>query len=184
MSLETLEKTYWIITLIGSLFFIFILFTTFLGGDTDELGDTDFDGGIDFQFLSFKNMVGFITIFGWTGLASINANNSDVLTLVISITCGLVMMTLMAALFYFLRNTGESGTLKINNAIGVVGEVYLPIKANRESLGKVSIKVQGSLRELEALTDENFDLESGSVIKVLAVVSDEILLVEKFKKLN
>ena len=89
-----------------------------------------------------------------------------------------------AALFYILRNTGESGTLKIQNAIGVVGEVYLPIKANRESIGKVSIKVQGSLRELEALTDESFDLQSGNVIKVLEVVSDEILLVEKFKKLK
>ena len=179
--LDALEKTYWIITLIGSLFFLVILVTTFVGGDMEELGDADFDGGIDFQFLSFKNMVGFVTIFGWSGLASIYSNNSDFLTLIISVICGLVMMGLMAALFYFLRNTGESGTLKIDNAIGVVGEVYLPIKANRETIGKVSIKVQGSLRELEALTDEKFDLQSGNVIKVVAVVSDEILLVEKFK---
>ena len=93
--LEALEKTYWIITLIGTLFFIVILISTFVGGHMDELGDADFDGGIDFQFLSFKNMVGFVTIFGWSGLASIYANNSDGLTLIISLICGTVMMTLM-----------------------------------------------------------------------------------------
>lgn len=179
--LDALEKTYWIITLIGSLFFLFILVTTFLGGDVDELGDSDFDGGIDFQFLSFKNIVGFITIFGWSGLASIHSDNSDFTTLIISVVCGAIMMSVMAALFYFMRNTGESGTLDLNNAIGVVGEVYLPIKANRSTIGKVSIKVQGSLRELEALTDEKEDLQSGNVIKVTAIISDEILLVEKFR---
>jgi hypothetical protein len=179
--LDALAKTYWIITLIGSLFFLFVLVTTFIGGDVDELGDSDFDGGIDFQFLSFKNIVGFITIFGWSGLASMYSDNSDMTTLIISSVCGLIMMLIMAALFYFLRNTGESGTLNLNNAIGIVGEVYLPIKANRSSIGKVSIKVQGSLRELEALTDEKEDLKSGNVIKVIAIISDEILLVEKFK---
>lgn len=181
-AIEILEKVYWIITFVGSLFFIFILIMTFVGGDVDELGDSDFDGGIDFQFLTFKNLIGFITIFGWSGLASIHSGWTSSTTIIVSSVCGGLMMVAMAALFYFLRNTGESGTLNLENAVGCVGEVYLPIGKERATIGKVSVKVQGSLRELEALTDENEDLLSGNVIKVISVISDEILLVEKLKK--
>ncbi len=178
-NLSTIEQTYWIITLIGSLFFIVILVTTFLGGEVDELGDADFDGGIDFQFLSFKNLVGFVTIFGWTGLAGINSGWADTTTLIVSFVCGLIMMLIMASLFYFLRNTGESGNLKIANAVDKIGEVYIPIGAKRSYIGKIQIKVQGSLRELEALTDDEIDLERGNVVKVIEVISDELLLVRK-----
>jgi hypothetical protein len=41
--------------------------------------------------------------------------------------------------------------------------------------------VQGSLRELEALTDEEVELQRGNVVKVLKLVTDEILLVELVK---
>lgn len=71
--------------------------------------------------------------------------------------------------------------MKIENAIGNVGEVYLSIGANRSRMGKISIDVQGSKRELSALSDENEDLKQGDVIKVTQVITGEILLVEKLK---
>ena len=81
-----------------------------------------------------------------------------------------------------MHKLAESGTLKIKNAIGVIGEVYLPIGAERSKMGKVQIKVQGSLRELEAITDEPEELKTGSMVKVTEIVSAEILLVEKLSK--
>ncbi len=179
--LELLAKVYWITTLIGSLFFLFILVMTFLGGEADEIGDSDFDGGIDFQFLTFKNLVGFVTIFGWSGLACFYSGYTPTTTIIVSLICGLLMMLAMASLFYFLRNSGESGNLDLNNAVGIIGEVYLTIGANRSTIGKISIRVQGSLRELEALTDEDEDLQRANVIRVIKVVSDEIVLVEKVR---
>ena len=92
------------------------------------------------------------------------------------------MMVLTSLLFYWMGKMAESGTLRIKNAIGVVGEVYLPIGANRSEIGKIQIKVQGSLRELEAITDNNEELKTNTIIKVLEVVSDELLLVEKLSK--
>ena len=92
------------------------------------------------------------------------------------------MMVLTTLLFYWMHKLAESGTLKIKNAIGVIGEVYLPIGANRTKMGKVQIKVQGSLRELEAITDELEDLKTGTMVKVSEIVSAEILLVEKISK--
>ena len=76
----------------------------------------------------------------------------------------------------------ESGTLQIKNAIGQVGEVYMTIGANRSEIGKIHIKVQGSLRELDAISDEEEKLVHGNVVKVIEVISGELLLVEKLKK--
>jgi hypothetical protein len=92
------------------------------------------------------------------------------------------MMVITGSLFYYMHKLAQSGTLKINKAIGLIGEVYLPIGAKRSSIGKIQLKVQGSLRELEAITDNDEDLATASIIKVKEVVSAELLLVEKLTK--
>jgi len=89
------------------------------------------------------------------------------------------MMTVMATLFYYLGKLTSSGSLKLKNALGNIGEIYLTVGANRSSIGKVQIKVQGGLRELEALTDENEDLKQGSVIVVTEVTSNGMLIIKK-----
>lgn len=185
--MTSLEQTYWIIALIGSAAFLVIFILTFIGGaDSDMDADaSDFetdDGGVGFQFFTFKNVVAFFTIFGWSGVTCLNNNLSTSLTLIISSIAGLLMMVLTSLLFYWMHKLAESGTLQIKNAVGVIGEVYLPIGAERSKMGKVQIKVQGSLRELEAITDEPEELKTGSMVKVTEIVSAEILLVEKLSK--
>ena len=185
-NLDTLPKIYWSIALVGSLLFVIVLVMTFIGGDTDDIGDVDAeidgDAGIGFQFLSFKNLVGFFTIFGWSGIACIDAGLGTPMTLIISTICGLIMMTIMASLFYFMSKLSDSGTLKLNNAIDAIGEVYLTIGADRSKMGKVSVRVQGAMRELDALTDSFTDLKTGTIIKVVDVTSNGILIVDQTRK--
>mgnify|MGYP003667212655 CR=1 FL=1 len=186
-ALTLFERIYWITAIIGSVLLIILLVLTLLGGDADDIGDIDgeidLDAGINFQFLSFKNLVGFFTIFGWTGIACLSAEISYGITLMISLFCGLLMMFAMASLFYFLSKLNSSGgALKINNALGGIGEVYSTIGANRSTIGKVQIKVQGGYRELEALTDESFDLKQGNIVKVAEITSNGILIVNKYQK--
>lgn len=181
------EKIYWITALLSSSIFIILMIMTLIGGDADDMGgdvDAEIEGdtGIGFQFLSFKNLMGFLTIFGWSGIACLDGGLSKFLTVVISVVCGLLMMTAMAALFYYLAKLQSSGTLKLKNALGQVGEVYLTIGANRSKIGKVSINVQGTLRELEALTDENEDLVQSNVVRVKNVTANGILIVELLNK--
>lgn len=185
--MTSLEQTYWIIALIGSVVFLIIFILTFIGGgDADMEADaSDFeadDGGVGFQFFTFKGIIGFFTIFGWSGIVCIDNGLSTTVTLIISTIAGIIMMVLTSSLFYWMHKLAESGTLKIKNAIGVVGEVYLPIGAKRSKMGKIQIKVQGSLRELEAITDEKEELSTGTMVKVTEIVSAEILLVEKLSK--
>jgi hypothetical protein len=186
-SLTLFERIYWITAILGSIFLVILLVLTFLGGDADDIGDIDgdldLDAGIDFQFLSFKNLVGFFTIFGWTGIACLNAELSYGLTLFISLFCGFLMMLAMASLFYFLSKLNSSGgAIKISNALDGIGEVYTTIGANRSKIGKVQITVQGRSRELDALTDEEFDLRQGNIIKVSEITSNGILIVNKYSK--
>lgn len=186
-NMTSLEQTYWIIALIGSAIFLVIFILTFIGGgDADmEADSTDFegdDGGVGFQFFTLKNVIAFFTIFGWTGVVCIDNQFSTMATIIISSIAGLIMMVLTSLLFLWINSMAHSGTLKIKNAIGVIGEVYLPIGANRKNIGKVQIKVQGSLRELEAITDEDEDLKTSTLVKVVEIVSAELLLVKKISK--
>lgn len=185
--LSLFEKIYWAVAGISSVIFVVLLVLTFLGGDTETVeGDVDVeiegDTGIGFQFLSFKNLIGFLTIFGWSGIACLEGGLSKGWTVLISVICGLLMMLAMAGLFYYLGKLQSSGTLVLKNALDQTGEVYLTLGAGRSKIGKVSITVQGSLRELDALTDEDVDLVMGNVIRVKQVTDNGILIVELLNK--
>jgi hypothetical protein len=184
--LTSFGKFYWVITGISSLFFVFVMISTFFGGDTDDVGDVDAeieaDTGVGFQFFTLKNTVAFFAIFGWSGVSSINAGNSNGTTIIISIISGLIMMTLVAVMMFYMKKLNDSGTLKMGNALGAIGEVYTTIGAERSRIGKVQVKVQSALRDLDALTDYEKDLTQGMVIKVTEVTSNGILIVEPQKK--
>ncbi|MCB0466367.1 MAG: hypothetical protein KDC78_11950 [Aequorivita sp.] len=180
---EPFEKVYWTIALIASAIFVILILLTFIGGEAHDTGDvdTDIEGdtGIHFQFLSFKNLVGFFTLFGWSGIACIGEGLSKGMVILISTICGLLMMAIMASLFYYLGKLTSSGSLKIENALNQIGEVYLTIGANRSRIGKVHINIQGGLRELDALTDDTVDLHQGDIITVTQITGTGILIVNK-----
>ena len=80
-------------------------------------------------------------------------------------------------MFYLISKSSADGTMKIQKAIGVTGEVYLTIPSKRSGIGKVQVKVMGSLRTLEAMTDDEQPIRTGKVIKVSQIISNNILLV-------
>jgi hypothetical protein len=180
--LQVIEKIYWMIAFPSTLFFFIQLIITFIGGDVDHDFDHDFDGdtgGGGFHPFTFKNMVAFFTLFSWSGLASIEGGFSLAVTIFISTISGLIMMIIMAFLFYYISKFTHSGTLDLNNAIGQTGDVYLTIPAKKAGMGKVQINVQGQLRTLNAMTSDLEDIKTGSVIEVEDVVNDNILVVHK-----
>jgi hypothetical protein len=178
--LSVLLKFYWIITVPFTVFFLLQLIVSFLGGNTaDDLPDHEIshDHGIGFQFFTLKNMVGFFTIFGWTGIACIKSGLSIPLTIIFSLLAGLAMITIMGGLFYLLMKAGADGTMKMEKAIGQVGEVYLIVQSKRGGLGKVQVNVMGAVRTLDAMTDDENDLHTGQVVSVAKIINDNILLV-------
>lgn len=183
--LEWFDKIFWIIALIGSGLFVVMMLVTFITGGGDMDVDGDFNGDVDmdadggFSFFTIKNLIAFFTIFGWSGIAALENDLAKLYVILIATVCGLIMMFIMAGLFYLISRLHDSGTLEIKNAIGNIGEVYLTIGESRSSIGKVNVRIQGALRELEALTDDDVPLKTGSVIEVIDVTNNGILIVQK-----
>ena len=71
----------------------------------------------------------------------------------------------------------HSGTLSLSNAIGATGSTYLTIPAARAGLGKVHVRVQGGIKELDAMTEDLAYIPTGTLVKVTRIIDDRILLV-------
>lgn len=183
--LDLMSMVYWLIAAPATLVFVFLLVLTIFTSavDTDvqtDLGHSFGDGdGMPFQLLSLKNIVGFFTMFGWSGLGFLSIGMAPWLVIVLSFICGFLMMLAMASLFYFMSKLAETGNMNIRNAVGRTGEVYLPIPAKRAGMGKIQITVQGTLQTLDAITDDLEAISTSSIIEVTDVINNQILLVRK-----
>jgi len=174
-------KIYWALAIPFTLFFALQLLWSFFGGgdvpdDTPD-AEIDADTGVAFQFFTLKNLIAFFTIFAWTGIACVDSGLSDSIAVILSLVAGVLMMTIMASLFYFMSKASADGTMKFKNAIGGTGEVYLGMQGKRGNVGKVQIHVQGAVRTLEAITDDEEDIATGKVVTVKEIVNNHILLV-------
>jgi hypothetical protein len=181
-SMALFEKMFWVIALLFSLMFLIQAVLSFTAGDGDiSAGDADDyigdDEGIGYQFFTIKNLVAFFTIFGWAGIACINGGMSKGATIAIALASGSLMVVMMAFLFRSMSRLRQSGTLQIKNAIGLIGETYLFIPGSRGGFGKVHLKVQGSLHELQAITDDEQQIATGKLVKVIDVINDSVLVV-------
>lgn len=183
-TLETFDKVIWIIAFTVSLIFIVQTVMTFMGMDSDV--DADFDGdlgsdhdhGGPFQLFTFRNFINFFLGFSWTIIAFRNKIENTTYLVIVAAFVGAALVTGIMFLFYFMGKMQQSGTLDINLAIGKTADVYLTIPGSRNGMGKVHINLQGSLRELDAIT-EGDTLPSGSLVKVIDIIQERILLVEK-----
>lgn len=182
----TLENIYLYVAIPASLILVIQTVMTIFGlsgevdADFDADGDVDITGASHMTIFSVRNIVAFFTFFGWSGLWLISKNIPVVLTLFFSIVIGLIFVMISMSMFLLISKMQSNGTLNFDNALDHVGEVYIPIPPNRQGVGKVMIAVQGSLKELEAITDEATVIKTGSKIKVVAIFGTNQLLVETY----
>ncbi len=198
-ALSAIEKVFWLLAIPFSIIFVIQMILTFIGiggGATDPGADfsdinfesdaTDHDAlhsnddfGPGFSFFTIRNFIAFFTVFSWTGIAFINAGYSNIATIFFAILAGLFAMVIISAMFYFIMRMADSGNVSIKNALGAVGKVYIPIKANNGNVGKIQVTFQGALREMQAITKADQDLPTNTLVKVTGIAGDEILIVEK-----
>lgn len=192
------ERIFWYFAVPFTVLFTIQTILTFLGilgsGDFDvddgsSIGDNigldGDDGGIlegggSFPIFTIRNFIIFFTVFGWTGIAATNSGLGNLVSIILAVLLGLAVMFIVAGLFYFMSRMTESGNISLKNAVNGYGEVYLTIPSKRSGTGKIHIKVQGALREIDAMTDES-KIPTGATIKVVGVINESILLVERIK---
>jgi membrane-bound ClpP family serine protease len=131
-----------------------------------------------FQVFSLRNLISFLLGFSWTGISFYNSIANASLLILLSTTIGVLFVLFFFLIIKQIQRFAEDNSFKYSKTINKTGEVYLTIPENRSGYGKVLISVNGSVHELEAMT-ENDKIESGKLIKVVKIESDKILIVEK-----
>lgn len=116
-------KVYWSFAIPFTVIFVLQVVLTLVGGTHDDIPDNEVnaDHGIGFQFFTLKNLVGFFTLFGWVGIASIDSGIPAFFTLLLAFVGGLLMMVIMATIVYVLAKANADGTMRISKAIGSSG---------------------------------------------------------------
>ncbi|MGB3367394.1 MAG: hypothetical protein WBA54_07900 [Acidaminobacteraceae bacterium] len=190
-SLNQMDKVLYYIAVPSSVALILQTVLTFIGMgdsgdfDSDVLDGTEFDGDfeISFQIFTIRNFIAFFTFFSWGGLwANSIASNSDFVVIILALLSGFMAMLMSSGLFYFMKKMAVSGTMNIKYAVGKIGEVYMPIPKEKSGSGKIQVIIQGALREVEAVSNSEFILETGSSVKVVALLNESVLIVEKNEK--
>lgn len=180
-----MDKFYLYVAVPASLILVLQTLMTFMGlsgeidVDFDGDGDVDVSGETGLTIFSVRNLVAFFTFFGWSGVWLLNSGVAKPLVVAISIVIGLIFVGISMSLFLLISKMQRSGNVQLENAIGLIGEVYIRIPENRKQYGKVMLTVQGALGEYEALTDEDFPISTGTQVQVVEVVSHSKLLVKK-----
>ncbi len=181
-NLSLLGKIYWILAIPSTAIFIILFVLSLFGADADTDGDAggadvDISEGFGGFILSFKSIISFMMMFGWAGIIGQSFNLSIIITIVIAVVSGLVSLFAIAGLLYFFNKMSYSGTMHLENAIGNEGQVILHIPAKKKGAGQVQINIQGSLRTIEAVTEELEEIKSETTVLVIEIVNKDTLLV-------
>ncbi len=184
-SLNSLGRVYFCIGLAATVLLILQIITLLFGlGDDDLDVDLNGDGEADasiaagdgFNLFTFRGLVAFFAIGGWTGY--ILADDGAVLAIIVSVLAGLAALFAMAFIMKGIMRTRSSGNIDVQKAIGLTAEVYLTIPAAGNGLGKVNLVLEERFVELSALQTSNEPIATGSRVKITGV-SGGSLVVEK-----
>ena len=94
----------------------------------------------DWHLITVRGVVAFLTLFGWVGIALLDMHVPAVLSIFLALVAGFIAMFVVAILLKVANDLQQSGNLDTMNAIGLTGEVYVPILENAK--GKVTLIVQ------------------------------------------
>jgi len=187
-----MEWFFLLCALIGGTLFMVRLVLQFVGGDTDMDADGDIDidmdgdvdvgdGGdtdISFKLLSLQGITSFALMFGLVGLAMMRQSGRNAIwALVAATVAGSATFWLMQWIFNKAKVLQSSGNIKMKNAVGKEGDVYLTIHPH--GTGKVRVSIQNHLKVWNATTDSNHEIKTGERVRVTGVVSGTVLVVEK-----
>jgi hypothetical protein len=181
-NLEPLLKTFWFVAIPSSIIFIIQTIMTFVGLDSSDGMEADFDGDLSgadapFQLFSLRNLINFLLGFSWTGISFYTTILNKPLLISLSLAVGVLFVYLFFIIIRQMQKLAEDNSFKIVNTLHKTAEVYLTIPENKTGKGKIMISINGAFHELAAMT-ENEKIQTGSVVKVVKIENDNILIVE------
>ena len=185
LNMDPAMKTFVALGAISSIVLTVQMILALMGG-TMEGAEADFDIGEGGEggatgILSIRSIGAFFTGFGWTGAAAIqNGLGTGTATFAATIVGG-IFLGLIVYLMSYLHSLREEGTLNYKNCIGETGTVYLPIPPNRKGMGQIEVMVQGRLRIVKVVTDEEEKIPNQTAVRVTDAIDQQTLLVSSLE---
>lgn len=146
-------------------------------GDVDSDADVDVDADSGFALFSVRGIVSTLAVMGWSAVALLGTMD-EIWAILISVVLGVLTLIGTAYLMHAVSKLQSSGNINVENAIGKVAEVYIPIPAAGRGTGKVTMTLQEKYGEYTALTTHGEKLTTGQFVRVVSVDGMGILVVE------
>ncbi len=187
--MPSMHTVYVAAALAGSVMMVIQVVLALIGGDSQsditpeshdfhvDSTDAAHDGAHGAGGLSFRTVVAFISFFGVGGWAADDAGLPGWATILCGVASGSVAFWVVGLVLTQMYRLKSEGNLQIRNALGVEGRVYLAVPAERSGAGQVTVPIQGRSMQYKAVT-RGKELKTGSLCKVVAVVSNDTLEVE------
>ncbi len=176
-------RALWYIALPTSLIFLLQTILTFIGSDSGDGINADFDGNLEgaeapFQLFTLRNLINFLLGFSWTGITFYHSIGNYTLLILLATVVGLGFVWLFFAIIRQITKLAEDNTFRLEHTLQKSGTVYLSIPAQKQGTGKISISIKGSQKELSAISLSE-RIETGAAIKVVGIEGGNLLIVEK-----
>ncbi|MBR0518963.1 hypothetical protein IJJ97_04145, partial [bacterium] len=137
-SLTLLQKIFVGCAAPSSLFMIITLIFSFITIEAENVfGNFDLDLDDPLGIFNLRGFMTFLSCGGLIGLALTYSSLTNPICIAGGVLSGGIAAKLVTALTTYLMKNEKSGNIKIENAIGQRGEVYLTIPANGKDQGKV-----------------------------------------------
>jgi hypothetical protein len=179
------EQILWYIAIPASVVFAIQTLLTLLGitfdhADVDVQHHDGAGGHAYFPLFTIRNLVVFLMMFGWTGIAMIHQFHTGIpVTVLVALVAGLALMAVVAFMFFGVSKLASSGNVVVDKSIvGSEAKVYLKIPAGRSGFGKVTVIVQGGQKELQATT-AGTEIATGAVVKIIELEEDGSVMVAR-----
>ena len=178
-------RTYWFIALPVSLIFLIQAIMTFVGLDSTDGLDADFDGDTSsgdtpFQLFSFRNLINFLLGFSWGGISFYSTIPNKFILGSVAFVIGVIFLLLFFLIIRQLKKLEEDNSFKLPMCVGKTGSVYLTIPEQKSGAGIVQVSVGGTVKELNAITTGD-KIETGILIRVTGIESDNLIIVERLQ---
>ena len=160
-----------------------------IGGDGGADAEVDIDDGIEvpddgLAIFSVRGVTSMLCITGWVAVALLETSLPQGVSIAIAIACGVATLIGMAYLMRAVYRLQSSGNIDIENCVGKIGEVYIPIPSTGNGAGKINLTVQEKFSEFTAITTSGEQLKTGAFVRVVAVSESGVLVVEPIDKKN
>lgn len=178
--MDAARQLFYGIGLIAGFIALLLAILGFIGMEHHEAldatsADMDHGGG---GIFSVKPLTGFFLGFGWAGGMALEAGWPMIGAIGAAVAAGGTIMAVIVLMFRAIISMRSDGTVRIQDALGAIGTVYVTLPPAKASGGQVTVNFKGRQETLAALNLANRTVPSGEKIKVVEIIDTRTVLVE------